>query len=390
MTRPPNPNWKPRRIALLCLAACLGVLGLDSLLFRTGLYEMILEPDSSTGLFEMILRREQDAQKHYGDRMVVTFGNSRLAWSAKVLDNRPGPHEFAFRNAGVAGSDVRAWYYMIRDLDPTARRYRALVFAVDDYDDEDRYYNPNDDVRALHYVIARLRFSDVLEFARSFDDRQLQFTAFRGGLLKGIIFQNDLQAFLANPRKRLEYVSLCNRGWTQWVYDFQETTNSMAGLKIDWATLKVTFPAGVNQDQMDTTNSFLAHQPEPQIGRLAAFNRKWYGKILDRYRNSPTKIIFLRLARGPVPRPDNLTHKLSSSIREFASRPNVILLDEHAFQSLEQPELYRDGMHLNRPGIEKFTYMLEDEVTRALDPSWHAGPAPRTDAGPADVLAKGN
>jgi hypothetical protein len=350
-----------------CLAACAGVIALDSVLFRTGFYATILEPDSSTGLFEMILRRELGAQERTGSPMVATFGNSRFAWSPKVIDHRPGTHKYALRNGGVAGSDARAWYYMIRDLDPTARRYRALVFGVDDYDDEDGYFNPNDDIRALHYVIARLRLTDVFEFARSFDSRDLQIAALRGGLLKGIVLQNDLQAFLANPRKRLAYVHQCDRDWNTWVYDFQETTDNMVGLGIDWKTLQVTFPPGANDDQRATVNAFLAHDSAPQIGRWAKFQRTWYGRIIDRYRGSPTKIVFLRLARGPVPRPDNLTHKLSSTIREMGKRPNVILVDEHAFDSLERPELFRDGMHLNREGIRRFSYMLEDEITRLLD-----------------------
>jgi hypothetical protein len=299
--------------------------------------------------------------------MVVTFGNSRFAWSAKVVDHRTGIRKFALRSAGVAGSNARAWYYMLRDLDPTARRYKALVFGVDDYDDEDRYYNPNDDVRDLHYVICRLRLTDVFEFARSFDSRELQIAALRGGLLKGIIFQNDLQAFLANPGKRLAYVEQCDRDWNTWQYDFEETTDSMAGLQIDYSTLKVTFPPGSNADQRSTVEGFLAHPPEPQIGRIAKFQRTWYGRIIDRYRGSPTKIVFLRLPRGPVPRPGNLTRKLSSSIREMASRPNVILMDERAFESLERPELFRDGMHLNREGIRLFSGMLEDEVARVLE-----------------------
>ena len=49
---------------------------------------------------------------------------------------------YVFRHAGVAGSDVRTWYYMLRDLDPTARRYRAIVFGVDDYEDEDGVVQP--------------------------------------------------------------------------------------------------------------------------------------------------------------------------------------------------------------------------------------------------------
>jgi len=61
----------------------------------------------------------------------------------------------------VPGTDARTWYYLIRDLDPTARRYRALVFGVDDYDDEDRAFNTSDDIRVLHYAIARLRWSDT-------------------------------------------------------------------------------------------------------------------------------------------------------------------------------------------------------------------------------------
>ena len=44
---------------------------------------------------------------------------------------------YVFRSAGAAGTDPRSWYYMLRDLDPTASRYRAVVFGVDDFDDED-------------------------------------------------------------------------------------------------------------------------------------------------------------------------------------------------------------------------------------------------------------
>ena len=42
--------------------------------------------------------------------------------------------------------------------------------------------------------------------------------------------------------------------------------------------------------------------------------------------------------------------KKSSSIREFAARPGVLLVDEHAFDSLERPELFKDAFHLNNAG----------------------------------------
>jgi hypothetical protein len=93
----------------------------------------------------------------------------------------------------------------------------------------------------------------------------------------------------------------------------------MAGLQIDWAAWKVTFPPGLDQDQQDTVNNTLMSPPAPQTGRLAAFRRAWYGRIFDRYRGSPTKIIFVRLPRAPIPRPEGLVRKKSATIREFAS-----------------------------------------------------------------------
>ncbi len=88
--------------------------------------------------------------------------------------------------------------------------------------------------------------------------------------------------------------------------------------------------------------------------------------MLDRYRGSRTKIVFVRLPRGPVVRPDKLVRKKSASIREFARSPNVLLCDEHAFDSLERPEFFKDAVHLNREGCARFSAMLAAEVSRVL------------------------
>ncbi len=358
----PSSTW---RCAAVLASASVLVFALDALLFRI-FYPPLLDPNSSTGLFELILRRELAAQTHSGDNLVVTLGNSRFGYSRKLLDHRPDKSAYTFRDAGIAGSGPRVWYYMLRDLDPSRQRYRAVVFGVDDYDDEDRLENPDDAIRDLHFVIARLRLSDILDFPRSFHTPELQWTVFRECLLKGSVYQADVQAFLSSPRRRLANVELYNRGFAQWDYDYLPPERNLAGLSIDWRTLAVTFPPGADEDQRNTVNSFLAHAPEPQTGRLAAFRRLWLGRIADLYRQSRTKIILIRLPRGPIPRPDHLVRKQSSSIRELASRPNVILADEHAFESLERPEFFRDGMHLNRAGESRFSTMLEDQVVRGL------------------------
>ena len=353
------------RPILAVLAAVAGVIALDALVFRSGLYTPFLEPDSSTGRFELILRREQVAQPWYGRNLVATLGDSRFAYYPRVANQQTANTGFAFRHAGVAGTDARAWYYMLRDLDPARDAYRAIVIGVDDYDDEDGAYDIGDDIATLHYVAARLRLSDVVPFSLSFEDRHARWEAFRGSLLKGTVFQRDMLALLSHPRKRLADIALDADGFEMWTYEYVETDRNVEGLKIDWTTFTATIPPG-NAELADQMSRFILYRPQPQTGKRAAFRRKWFGQLVDRYRGTATRVVFVRLPRGPIPRPGTLVHKLSSSIREFAARPAVLLVDEHAFDSLEKPELFRDGFHLNNTGCARFSVMLAQEVCKLL------------------------
>ena len=355
----------PTRSLRAIILALAGLFALDALLFRTALYTSILEPDSSTGTFELILRREQIAQPWYGRNLVVTLGDSRFAYYPRVANEQKATTGFAFRHAGVAGTDARAWYYMLRDLDPARAGYRAIVIGVDDYDDEDGAYDIGDDLATLHYVAARLRFNDVIPFALSFGDSQARWEAFRGSLLKGTVFQRDILAFLTHPAKRLADVKLTNGGYEEWTYGFVDTDRNVVGLKIDWTNFTATVPPG-NDALRDQLDRFVLYRPYPQTGKRAAFRRKWFGQLLDRYRGTPTKAVFVRLPRGPIPRPDNLVRKKSSSIREFAARPGVLLLDEHAFDSLEMPELFKDAFHLNNQGCARLSVLMAQEVGKLL------------------------
>jgi hypothetical protein len=315
----------------------------------------------------LTFRRELRSQAENGDDLVVTVGDSRFAYLPRQANELTPKSGLVFRSAGSAGSDPRSWYFMLRDLDPGASRYRAVVIGVDDYDDEDTFEDHAEDIRALHYAIVRLRLSDVLWFARSFPTWPARWEAFRGSLFKGFVLQRDIQAFLTNPRKRCADVEINNRGWSDWTYDYNEDPRSLAGLSIDWKAWKASFPHGADDVQRASVQWSLLRPVAPQTGKFAEFRRRWYGRILDRYRGSRTRIVFVRLARGPVVRPASLVQKKSASIREFASRPNVRLVDEHAFDSLERPELFKDALHLNREGCARFSAMLVEQVGRVLE-----------------------
>jgi hypothetical protein len=351
-----------------CLLAITGLVGVDSLMFRTGWYASILEPDSSTGLFELILNRERDAQRQNGDNIVTTLGDSRFSYLPRLACDLTPETGYVIRSAGVAGSDARSWYYMLRDLDPTAGRYRAIVFGVNDYDDEDGPEDVNDDLRALHFAVARLRWSDVLDFTASFASVRVKWEAFRSAALKGLVYQTDLQAFLSHPQKRLDYVQLCRRGFASWTWDYQESPRSLEGLEVNWQSRTARLPAGCDAVQRETVEHALLYRPFPQTGSVASFRRRWFGKIVERYRRSRTRIIFLRLPRGPVVRPPELRVARRGVIREFATQPNVILADEHAYDSLEHPELFKDALHLNREGVARFSAMLARQMRQVLGP----------------------
>lgn len=365
----PSRRTAPRLLLAGILGLC-GLFGLDALLFRTNLYPSILEPDSSAGQFELTLWRELRAQKNFGGNAVTGVGDSRFAYYPRVANQLMAETSLVFRSAGVAGSTPQAWYYMLRDVDPTARRYRAIMIGVDDYDDEDQAFEPDTDLRALHYTIARLRLGDVLDFARSFHGLNLQWQAFRGALLKGLVLQPDILNFLSNPQKRIHDVHLQHHGFPEWTYNYIESDHSLAGLQIDWKTMSVTYPPNLHPLEKQIIDNWALHPPDPpeNAGRLAAYRRRWLGRIVERYRGSRTRIIFVRLPRGPVPRPAYLDHRAHGVIRDMAAAQfNVLLCDEHAFESLEHPEMYKDGLHLNLEGSNRFSYMLAREVRRLLN-----------------------
>src|SRR5271169_488936 len=109
---------------------------------------------------------------------------------------------------------------MLRSVDPTARRYAAIVIGMNDYEDAEEWANHADYITDLRYLIARLHWSDLVEFSNSFRDPVLKWQAARGILLKGLVYQTDVQDFLRNPGARLRFVKQADRDSKDWYYDF--------------------------------------------------------------------------------------------------------------------------------------------------------------------------
>ena len=347
------------------LAAVFGLFLIDAAIFRTRLYSSFLEPNATAGALDMACFLET-SRKPSSAKQVLAFGDSRLGLLPALANPVGASRGYEFATVGVGGSSPRTWYYMDRDLDPYARRYAAILLPVDDYDDEDRQQDPSDDIADLHYAITRLRLADVLEFSASFPSWQHKWQAFRGSLFKGAVYKADLHAFLLDPRARFARVRLVRSQAATWARDFLPTARDVSGLAVDWAAWKIKVPPDAPPEVRRSLLEVLMRPVAPQTGSLAAYRRKWFGKIMQRYRGTATQVVFYRMPRTPIPRPDSLVTRRSSSIRQFPSHPNVRLLDEHAFDSLERPEFFQDALHLNREGEIRFSRLIAERLLQAL------------------------
>lgn len=339
----------------------------DSALFRSGWYIRLLEPDSSTATIERIIDAERAKQSKPARYQVVAVGDSRMGFFVRYANERNTGAGFRFGALSMGGALPRCWPYILRAVDPDANRYAAIILPLNDYDDIDTGETLAERLSDLNYLNGQLRLADLPEFAGSFVEWPSRWQAARAILFKGFAFKKDVQEFLQAPRERLKKRSVYKE-WEQWVYNYKGESRSLAGLEIDRKNKKATIPEGVPADVGELIKGLMLADPAPQDGTMAAYRRRWLGKIVERYRGSRTRLIFIRLPRGPIP-PEPRAPNPESTVRRFAALPNVTVLDEHFFDSLEKPELFMDPMHLNGPGIERFSIMLSDEVRRLLTAS---------------------
>ena len=356
-----------KRVVFILVASLLGFLGLEAAVFRSGVYFEITDQGASSGYTEMILHNEEIRVKE-GPNQILSIGDSRMALVARVANELTSETGYTHGTISVAGTTPRCWYYMLRGIDPNANRYKAIAIGIDTYDDQESWENYADRESDTSYVIGRLGYSDIPEFGGSFQDPALGARARRAIFLKGLLLKRDFQEMLLNPWARVRDALQSRRDSHIWIYDYLGPTRSMAGLEVDFEHKTLKPPPGADAGLEASLKDYLLKELPPYDGRHAAYLKYWYGRIYDHYRNSGTKLIFLRLARGPRARPDFSPTKPDSSVRLLAHEKNVVLLPEEFFNSLETPELFQDQMHLNQEGLRRFSTMLAREIPKIVGP----------------------
>ena len=355
-----------RRVWPRILAIIFFFAAFEGILFHTGFYSSIVEPDSSTGYMELQIRNEIRRPKP-NHNQVLAVGHSRMALLPRVVNEEKPSTGYTFASIGLGGSTPRTWYYALSAIDPNARNYAAIVIPSDDYNEPDSYDYQSERETDLHYLLARLGFRDLFEFPWTYRDKRLQWQIVLGMILKGTVYKRDFLEFLDHPIARIAKARYYASDSAGWYYGYGGVDENLTGLQIDWQRKTIQYPDRVSASRREDIKNELLSPLPPDQGLETAYLRYWYRRIIDHYRGSDTKLIFLRVPRAAVPPPD-APPKMNSAIRQIASQPNVIVLDEQLFNQLEHPDLFWDGYHLNRDGMERFSRILATEVRRVLGP----------------------
>ncbi len=362
----PPPAARKLRVWPRVLCIVLFFAGLEGVLFHTGLYSSIIEPDSTTGQLEIQLRNE--IKRHKLNRnQVLAVGHSRMALLPRIANEMKPPTGYTFGTIGLGGTSPRDWYYSLRAVDPTAHKYAAIVIPAEDYNEPDVYDDQAEREVDLHYLIARLGVRDLFDFPWTYKTPKLRWEAFRGLLFKGFTYKRDFEEFLDHPRERIKKARYYDRESFGWYYGYGGVEQNLKGIEIDWQKKTIQYPDGLTQDQKDSMHRELFPDPIPQDGRTTAYLRYWYGRIADYYRGTGTTLVFMRVPRAPISPPDTPFNP-HSAVREMASQPGVVVLDDHLFDQIEHPQYFWDGWHLNREGMDLFSEILAKAVRQALGP----------------------
>lgn len=336
----------------------------EGALFHSGWYNKYIEPDSSAGQVEYHLfwLRRTPAPK-VPDVLVV--GDSRIAegFSSLTAQSAIG-NKLHFTNFGMPGSYPRVWYYTIRDADPQRNRFAAIVLALGQYSDQDREAPPQRVISDLSYLAGRLRLSDCGEFARSYEDYEAGRQALTGCILRGVVLRPDILSFLGNIRKRLAHAKDWRNNGDGYIAGYGGKPEDVIGLSADWTARTVHYPPGLDETRTGSIKYTVMPEPSPQTGDETRYRTQWLGGIVDLYKNSATRIVFMELPRAPLPVPEAATPP--RFIDAVSRRPQVAVLPEGTFRDLERPDVFADGMHLNHVGRPIFSQRLAERVSAIL------------------------
>ena len=332
----------------------------DGAIFHSGLYVSILAPSSYAGRVSRITRAEKERAPS-GLKEVLVLGDSRIAegFSATLANELGSPAGLKFVSLAEPAASANTWYYMVREVDPTTRRYAAIVIPYG------IGYEPNSaDPLRISMTAPLLRYGDCFHFASGFQRWSGRFRAFIACILRGSAYQDDVVDLLAHPVARMTSIRQADKVHPGREYKGRDY--DLVGTSYDAATGQVTFAPKLTEAQRLAFRKSLIQPSQSDTEYSLKLQRDWIPRIMNRYSHSPTAIVLTPLPRGPFLELGGFSRGYESVLPSSVIERTRFSLPGHTFDFLEKPENYFDAFHLNAKGRQKFTETLVSEVLGRL------------------------
>ena len=352
----PTTSPVPLHVARNLVLGIAVFICVDGAIFHSGLYVSILAPSSYAGRVAKITRAEKERAPS-GLKEVLVLGDSRIAegFSATLANEIGSPAGLKFVSLAEPAASANTWYYMVREVDPAARRYAAIIvpYGIG--------YEPNSaDPLRISMTAPLLRYGDSFHFASGFQRWSGRFRAFIASMLRGSAYQDDVVDLLAHPVARIKNVRQAAKMHSRSEYKGRDY--DLVGTSYDASTGEVTFAPKLTEAQRLAFRKSLIQPSQSDTEYSLKLQRDWIPRIINRYSQSPTAIVLTPLPRGPFLQLGGLSRDYESVLPKSVIQETSFSLPGHTFDFLEKPEYYFDAFHLNAKGRQKFTETLVSEL----------------------------
>lgn len=351
----------------LVAAVALGLLLIDLALFRSGLYACwAMKPESMPGSVmrgAMTIARYRDPAR----KNVLVLGNSQIGdgLSMRIADAASARNDLHFINGAVPGTRPRDWFYLLREIDPSASRYAAIALMVD-YDLAHESIDLSNYPLDISYSAPLLRLGDLADFPASFDLPDLRSRARRAILLPLQALHEDAHDLLAHPLRRVHEIRKVRPAWIDNLAAYSSSSYALPDLELDTASCMPLSWGAHEAEWKPKLETYLRdlRKQAPESTRIAnqAYERLWLGRIAQRYRARGIPVIVFAMARGPWKADFLPDPMLNPALVELRDAGLITALPGNAFVELEKPQFFFDTLHLNATGRERFSKMFAVQV----------------------------
>jgi hypothetical protein len=348
------------------MAVAVILLAVHACLFGSGLYFWLIEPESTSGSVvnqTLFIDRNIDRAR----KNILVLGNSQIgegfsAMTAEAAAHRPDLH---FINGAVAGTSPRVWNYLLRKVDPHAKRFAAVALMID-YDVATNRLDLGNYILDTNYALPLLGIRDVVDFPATFSDPTQRERAQRAILFPLQALHDDVRDLLLHPRKRFDDVTAGRQGWLDAVALYPGRDTALPELSIDPST-RMPSDWGPNEKEIRPTLEpyFTLLQRTPSAELQAANSRyreEWVGRIASRYAKKHIPVIVFVVPRGPWQRDVMPIPKPQGAIADLLQRGDILALPGDAFIDLEEPRFFFDTLHMNHAGRDMFSRLFAERV----------------------------